>query len=73
MTTAVLTRPELNVGTQRNPGRCCVRADLTSIAPARIDSARSVPLEELERRIAELQADLEIVVYCRGKRYQPMA
>jgi hypothetical protein len=34
MTTAVFTRPELNVGTQRNRDRCRVRADLTSIAPA---------------------------------------
>src|SRR5437899_10551907 len=31
-----------------------------------IDGARSVPLEELERRIAELPADREIVAYCRG-------
>jgi rhodanese-related sulfurtransferase len=31
-----------------------------------IDGARSVPLEELERRIAELPADRDIVAYCRG-------
>jgi rhodanese-related sulfurtransferase/DNA-binding HxlR family transcriptional regulator len=31
-----------------------------------IKDARSVPLEELERRIAELPADREIVAYCRG-------
>jgi rhodanese-related sulfurtransferase/DNA-binding HxlR family transcriptional regulator len=31
-----------------------------------IEGARSVPLEELERRIAELPADREIVAYCRG-------
>jgi rhodanese-related sulfurtransferase len=31
-----------------------------------IDGAHSVPLEELERRIAELPADREVVAYCRG-------
>jgi len=29
-------------------------------------SARSVPLEELERRLADLPADREIIAYCRG-------
>ena len=31
-----------------------------------IDAARSIPLEELEDRLAELPADREIVAYCRG-------
>src|SRR6266480_3038860 len=31
-----------------------------------IEGARSVPLEELEDRLAELPADREIVAYCRG-------
>lgn len=31
-----------------------------------IDGARSIPLEELERRLGELPADREIVAYCRG-------
>ena len=31
-----------------------------------IDGARSIPLEELERRLAELPADREVVAYCRG-------
>lgn len=31
-----------------------------------IEGARSVPLEELERRLAELPADREVVAYCRG-------
>jgi rhodanese-related sulfurtransferase len=31
-----------------------------------IDGARSIPLEELERRLTELPADREIVAYCRG-------
>jgi rhodanese-related sulfurtransferase/predicted transcriptional regulator len=31
-----------------------------------IDGARSVPIEELEGRLAELPADREIVAYCRG-------
>jgi len=31
-----------------------------------IDGARSIPLEELERRIGELPAAAEIVAYCRG-------
>ena len=35
-------------------------------AAGHIDGARSVPLEELEQRIAELPADRDIVAYCRG-------
>jgi rhodanese-related sulfurtransferase len=31
-----------------------------------IDGARSIPLEELESRLAELPADHEVVAYCRG-------
>jgi rhodanese-related sulfurtransferase len=31
-----------------------------------IDGARSIPLAELEQRLAELPADREIVAYCRG-------
>src|SRR5215218_6931731 len=31
-----------------------------------IDGARSVPLEELHDRLAELPADREVVAYCRG-------
>jgi rhodanese-related sulfurtransferase len=31
-----------------------------------IEGARSVPLEELEGRLAELPADREVVAYCRG-------
>jgi rhodanese-related sulfurtransferase len=31
-----------------------------------IEGARSIPLEELEERLAELPADREIVAYCRG-------
>ena len=31
-----------------------------------IDGARSVPLEELEDRLAELPPDREVVAYCRG-------
>jgi rhodanese-related sulfurtransferase len=31
-----------------------------------IEGARSIPLDELERRLAELPADREIVAYCRG-------
>ena len=31
-----------------------------------IEGARSVPLDELERRLAELPEDAEIVAYCRG-------
>jgi rhodanese-related sulfurtransferase len=31
-----------------------------------IDGARSVPLEELEGRLAELPPDREVVAYCRG-------
>ena len=33
-----------------------------------IEGARSVPLEELEDRLAELPADREVVAYCRGPR-----
>src|SRR5881398_3730897 len=35
-------------------------------AAGHIDGARSVPLEELENRLAELPADHEVVAYCRG-------
>ena len=31
-----------------------------------IEGARSIPLDELERRLAELPADREVVAYCRG-------
>ena len=31
-----------------------------------IDGARSIPLDELERRLGELPANTEIVAYCRG-------
>jgi rhodanese-related sulfurtransferase/predicted transcriptional regulator len=31
-----------------------------------IEGARSIPLEELEDRLAELPADREVVAYCRG-------
>jgi rhodanese-related sulfurtransferase len=31
-----------------------------------IEGARSIPLDELHRRLAELPADREIVAYCRG-------
>jgi rhodanese-related sulfurtransferase len=35
-------------------------------AAGHIDGARSVPLDELDQRLAELPADREIVAYCRG-------
>jgi rhodanese-related sulfurtransferase/biotin operon repressor len=35
-------------------------------AAGHIEGARSIPLEELERRLAELPADQEVVAYCRG-------
>lgn len=35
-------------------------------AAGHIDGARSIPLAELEQRIAELPPDTEIVAYCRG-------
>jgi len=35
-------------------------------AAGHIEGAHSVPLEELERRLAELPADREVVAYCRG-------
>jgi rhodanese-related sulfurtransferase len=31
-----------------------------------VEGARSIPIEELERRLEELPADREIVAYCRG-------
>jgi len=31
-----------------------------------IDGARSIPIDELEHRLAELPADREVVAYCRG-------
>jgi rhodanese-related sulfurtransferase/DNA-binding HxlR family transcriptional regulator len=35
-------------------------------AAGHIDGARSIPLEELEQRLAELPADREVIAYCRG-------
>ena len=35
-------------------------------AAGHIDGARSIPLDELRERLAELPADREIVAYCRG-------
>ena len=35
-------------------------------AAGHIDGASSIPLGELERRIAELPADREVIAYCRG-------
>ncbi len=35
-------------------------------AAGHIEGALSIPLDELERRLAELPADREIVAYCRG-------
>jgi rhodanese-related sulfurtransferase len=35
-------------------------------AAGHIKGARSIPLEELQRRLAELPAELEVVAYCRG-------
>jgi rhodanese-related sulfurtransferase len=35
-------------------------------AAGHIEGAHSIPLDELERRLAELPADREIVAYCRG-------
>jgi rhodanese-related sulfurtransferase len=35
-------------------------------AAGHIDGAKSIPIHELEQRLAELPADREIVAYCRG-------
>jgi rhodanese-related sulfurtransferase len=35
-------------------------------AAGHIEGARSIPLEELEKRLAELPPDREVVAYCRG-------
>jgi rhodanese-related sulfurtransferase/predicted transcriptional regulator len=35
-------------------------------AAGHIEGARSIPLGELERRLGELPADVEVVAYCRG-------
>jgi rhodanese-related sulfurtransferase/DNA-binding HxlR family transcriptional regulator len=35
-------------------------------AAGHIEGARSIPLEQLERRLAELPANAEVVAYCRG-------
>jgi rhodanese-related sulfurtransferase/predicted transcriptional regulator len=42
-----------------------VRPDL-EYAAGHIEGARSIPLEELKQRLAELPDDREIVAYCRG-------
>jgi rhodanese-related sulfurtransferase/DNA-binding HxlR family transcriptional regulator len=35
-------------------------------AAGHIDGARSIPIDELERRLAELPEDREVIAYCRG-------
>ena len=35
-------------------------------AAGHIDGSRSIPLDELERRITELPSDREVIAYCRG-------
>lgn len=35
-------------------------------AAGHVEGARSIPLEELEQRLAEVPADREVVAYCRG-------
>jgi DNA-binding transcriptional ArsR family regulator len=35
-------------------------------AAGHIDGARSIPIDELERRLAELPEDQEVIAYCRG-------
>ena len=35
-------------------------------AASHIDGARSIPLDELERRVTELPPDREVIAYCRG-------
>ena len=35
-------------------------------AAGHIEGARSIPIDELERRLAELPAEREVVAYCRG-------
>jgi rhodanese-related sulfurtransferase len=35
-------------------------------AAGHIEGARSIPLDELQDRLAELPADREVVAYCRG-------
>jgi rhodanese-related sulfurtransferase/predicted transcriptional regulator len=35
-------------------------------AAGHIDAARSIPINELERRLSELPADHEVIAYCRG-------
>ena len=38
----------------------------TEFAAGHIEGARSIPLDELERRLAELPAGREVIAYCRG-------
>jgi rhodanese-related sulfurtransferase len=53
---------------------CAARGDvvLVDVRPGvefrsgHIEGARSIPIEELDERLAELPADREIVAYCRG-------
>jgi rhodanese-related sulfurtransferase len=35
-------------------------------AAGHIDGARSIPIDELERRLSELPEDREVIAYCRG-------
>ena len=58
-------------GADRAPSRVAMSCSSTSgpceeFAAGHIEDARSIPLEELEERLAELPADQEVVAYCRG-------
>jgi hypothetical protein len=59
-------RDGLPAGLRRGMTSCSSRAPARGGRGRHIRSARSIPLDELEDRLAELPADREVVAYCRG-------
>src|SRR3954454_844741 len=62
---ARLRRGDVVLGGVRPPHEVEVRPT-EEFEAGHIDGARSIPIDELEQRLAELPPDREVVAYCRG-------
>lgn len=61
-----ISREELLVRLRRGDVVLVDVRPVEEFAAGHIEGARSIPLEELERRLAELPANDEVIAYCRG-------
>jgi rhodanese-related sulfurtransferase len=61
-----ISRDELRKRLHRNDVVLVDVRPAEEFAAGHIDGARSIPLDELERRLAELPPEGEVVAYCRG-------